>query len=77
MNNFRPVPTKCWEKFLKSQGYTLSRVRGSHYQYTKRDARTIPVWGDEKEIPAFHVKKALENMGWTLEMFYGWSDFNC
>lgn len=77
MNNFRPIPTKCWENFLKSHGYKLSRIRGSHYQYTKRDARTIPVWGDEKEIPAFHIKSALRNMGMTLDEFYEWSVENC
>lgn len=77
MNNFRPVKTSCWEKYLIFMGYKLSTITGSHYQYTKKNARTVPVWGDEKDIPAFHAKSALKNMGKELVDFYDWAEKNC
>jgi len=57
MGNFRPLPTKCGEAFLKYNGFKYSgRTKGSHDQWTKKGYRTIPVWGDEKQIPAMHLK---------------------
>ena len=47
MENFRPLPTKCWENFLTFKGYKYNRTESSHDQWTKRGSRTIPVWGDE------------------------------
>lgn len=61
MGNFRSLPTQCWENFLTYKGFKHSRTRSSHHQWTKYGYRTIPVWGDEKEIPAFHFKKRLQN----------------
>lgn len=77
MGNFRPINTKHWVKFLEAHGYTLNRITASHYQYTKRGSRTIPVWGDEKEIPPFHIKTACANMQISMDEVYKWIDKNC
>ena len=78
MGNFRPLPTKCWEIFLRVKGYSYSRTKGSHDIWTKKgSARSIPVWGDEKEIPAQHLKASCRTIGCTLQDLYIWSDVNC
>jgi predicted RNA binding protein YcfA (HicA-like mRNA interferase family) len=77
MGNFRPIATKCWETFLTFMGYTCERTKGSHDQWTKRNSRTIPVWGNEKQIPAFHLKTSCKTIGCTLEHLYAWADTNC
>ena len=77
MGNFRPLPVKCWEAFLAQHGYIHVRTKGSHDLWTKRNCRTIPVWGNEKEIPAQHLKSSCESMGLTLAILYAWADINC
>ena len=77
MGNFRPLNTNCWEKFLTHHGFHPKRVKGSHFQWTRPGRRTIPVWGDEKQIPAFHLKKGCETIGCTLEDLYTWAANNC
>lgn len=74
---YRPLPTKCWEAFLKYKGYSYSRTSASHDQWTKPGYRTIPVWGNEKAIPAFHLKTSCRTMGCTLDEVYAWADKNC
>ncbi len=75
--NYRPIATKCFEKFLASLGYTYKRTKGSHDQWTKPGKRTIPVWGDEKELPAFHLKGDCTSIGVTLAFLYDWAKTNC
>ena len=75
--NFRPFPTKCGEMFLIEIGQSHKRTKGSHDQCSKPNYRTIPVWGDEKEIPAFHLKSSCKSMGKTLDDLYLWADANC
>ena len=77
MGNFRPLPLKCWEAFLTLHGYIYVRTKGSHDQWTKKNCRTIPVWGNEKEIPAMHLKTSCSTMGVTLTDLYTWADKNC
>jgi len=77
MGNFRPLDTNCWEKFLSTFGYSLNRKSSSHHQWTKKGFRTIPVWGDEKQIPPLHLKKSCESMGKTLHDLYAWAAKNC
>lgn len=77
MGNFRPLNTKCWEKFLTTKGYIKSRTTASHDQWTKRNCRTIPVWGSEKEIPALHIKTSCNSMKITLLEVYDWAAKNC
>ncbi len=77
MGKFRPLPTKCWERFLEYKGYLYSRTVGSHDQWTKKGSRTIPVWGNEKEIPAFHLRTSSKTIGCTIEDIYDWADNNC
>jgi len=75
---FRPLLTKCWENFLTANGFKYSgRTKGSHDQWTKRNHRTIPVWGDEKEIPAFHLKTGCKTIGCSLDDLYVWAAKNC
>ena len=78
MGNFRPLPTKCWEAFLKKHGYIYSgRTKGSHDQWTKGGHRTIPVWGNEKQIPAFHLRTGCKSIGVDVNELYSWADENC
>jgi predicted RNA binding protein YcfA (HicA-like mRNA interferase family) len=77
MGNFRPLPTKCWEKFLTLKGFTYQRTRGSHDLWTKPGYRTIPVWGDEKQIPAMHLKTSCRTIGCTTDELYSWAERNC
>jgi len=39
MGNFRPLATKCWESFLKFQGYSYKRTASSHDQWTKKEKK--------------------------------------
>lgn len=78
MGNFRPLPLKCWEKFLTENGFIYhGRTKGSHDQWIKKGKRTIPVWGDEKEIPAFHLKTGCRTIGIDLIDLYEWAKINC
>lgn len=77
MGNNRPLPTKCWEAFLDFNHFKLARTKGSHYQWTRNGFRTIPVWGDEKEIPALHLRTGCRTMGLTMADLYKWAEKNC
>lgn len=77
MGNFRPLPTKCWEKFLAFHGFICKRITASHYQWTRAGRRTIPVWGDEKDVPPFHLKTSCKSIGCTLDELYEWAKTNC
>lgn len=74
---FKPLNTSCWENLLRFIGYSYNRTKGSHDQWTKPGHRTIPVWGDEKQIPAFHLSRAAKTIGWTLDNIYAWAEKNC
>ena len=77
MSNFRPIPTKCWESFLQHRGFICKRTKGSHDQWVKKGHRTIPVWGNEKQIPALHLKTSCLTLGITLNELYEWIEENC
>jgi len=77
MGNFRPLDTKCWESFLKFQGYSYKRTASSHDQWTKKGSRTIAVWGNEKQIPAMHLKTSASSMNCSMEFIYQWAKENC
>jgi len=75
--NYRPLPIKCWEAFLLKMGYAYARTASSHDQWTKRNSRTIAVWGNVKETPALHLKTSCRTIGCTMEELYKWADENC
>jgi predicted RNA binding protein YcfA (HicA-like mRNA interferase family) len=77
MGNFRPLPLQCWLLFLGMNGFVHTRTNGSHHQYTKKDSRSIPVWGNEKEIPAQHLKTSCRTIGCSLQELYKWAEENC
>ncbi len=78
MGKFRPLPTRCWEAFLSYHSYQYSgRTKGSHHQWTKPGHRTIPVWGDEKEIPPLHLRSGCFSIGCTTDELYRWAAENC
>jgi predicted RNA binding protein YcfA (HicA-like mRNA interferase family) len=77
MGNYRPIPTKCWILFLIHKGFIKDRTKSSHDQYTKAGKRTIAVWGNEKDIPAMHLKTSCRTIGCTLQELYEWADKNC
>jgi len=77
MGNFRPLPTTCWENFLLFHGFAHKRTASSHDQWVKRGFRTIPVWGDEKQIPPQHLKTGCRTIGCTMTDLYNWAEVNC
>lgn len=77
MGKNRPLPLKCWEAFLKLQGFIEKRIKGSHHQWTKNGHRTIPVWGNEKEIPAMHLRTGCRTIGCTMDELFEWAEANC
>ena len=74
---FRPLPTSCWEKFLLSHGFRLDRITASHYIWKKAGWRSIPVWGDEKEVPPLHLKTGCATIGCSIDDLYAWAANNC
>ena len=77
MGNFRPLRTRCWEAFLTHRGYKHVRTKSSHDQWTKPGSRTIPVWGNETDIPPIHIHKSCKSIGCTMKDVYDWADANC
>lgn len=77
MGNNRPLPLKCWEAFLRLHKFVHERTRGSHHIWKRKGYRPIPVWGDEKEIPAFHLRTGCSTIGCTLGDLYKWAENNC
>ncbi len=77
MGNFRPLATKCWESFLTFHNFKPTRIKGSHFQWVKPGKRTIPVWGNEKQIPAMHLRTGCNTIGCTIQELYDWAAINC
>lgn len=74
----RPFKLACWIRFLNAHGYHFNRQSSSHHIYTKKNSlRSISVWGDEKEIPALHVKTSCKTIGVPVQYAYKWADDNC
>jgi len=64
--SFKPVPTKKFKKFLKEKGLVCIRTSGDHEYWDRPDdslPRPITIIGCDKEIPAFHIKTNLKNLG--------------
>lgn len=77
MGNYRPIDTSCWEKFLTLKNFKFNRTKGSHDSWTKPGHRTIPVWGNEKQIPAFHLRGGCKTIGCSMKDLYEWAEENC
>ena len=77
MGNFRPLPTKCWLQFLLLHGYSRERIKGDHFQWTKKNSRPIPVRENYKDVPALHLKTGCFTIGCSLQDLYSWADKNC
>ncbi|MGI8893982.1 MAG: type II toxin-antitoxin system HicA family toxin [Bacteroidia bacterium] len=54
-------------KVLTEKGFTKDRISSSHHQWKRKGYRTIPVWGNEKEIPPHHLKTGCFTIGCTLQ----------
>jgi predicted RNA binding protein YcfA (HicA-like mRNA interferase family) len=74
---FKPASTKCWEKFLEMKGLKCVRISSSHHQWKKTGCRTIPVWGDEKQVPALHIRTGCKSLQCDPDEFYRWAENNC
>ena len=75
---FRPVKTKCFEKFLTSHKFSFNRQASSHHHWRKPGVnRTITFEGNEKDIPPFHIQTCLKTIGITPKEFYEWVSKNC
>jgi len=73
-----PVPTKCWEAYLKSLGCNYDREDGTHHHWKCPNCfGTITFWGHKKEIPRFHIRTNLRTLNKTNKQFNTWADSNC
>ena len=73
-----PVPTKCWEAYLKSLGCDYDREDGTHHHWKCPNCfRTITFWGHKKDIPRFHIRTNLRTLKKTNKQFNSWADSNC
>lgn len=78
MRKVGPLPTKCWEAFLLLCGYKYSgRTKGSHYQWTQKGYRTIPVWSAKKEIPLEHLQMGCISIWCSMKELFVWAEKNC
>ncbi len=74
---YRPISTKCWQNFLRAKGFKYDHTSSSHDQWKKPGHRTIPVWGNEKQIPALHLKTSCKTIGCSMDDLYKWVEENC
>lgn len=61
----KPIQTKKFKKFLKSEGLVLKRTKGDHEIWDKENgslSRPVTFIGCEKEIPMFHIQTNLRTM---------------
>ena len=73
-----PVPTKCWESYLKAQGFSYVRQKSSHHHWKRpKCKRTITFHGSHKEIPRFHIRTCLRTLNQTIKQFNDWAEANC
>ena len=78
MSNDRPVPVKCWEKFLKHRNCKFKSIKASHHKWRCDGCiRSIMFWGNEKEIPFGHIKTNLVSMDVPKADFWAWVKDNC
>jgi len=78
MGNFRPLPVKCWEAFLVFNGFKFDRINSSHHHWKKPGIlRTVTFWGNEKQVPALHLKTCCRTIGCTIEYLMEWAEKNC
>lgn len=78
MGNFRPIPMKCFLAFIAQYGFKFDRISASHHIYSKRGAlRPITIQGNEKMVPAFHLKTNCRTIGCTTKELYDWAEKNC
>lgn len=78
MSNDRPVPTKCWENYLKFNNCYYKSTEASHDKWCcKGCIRSIIFRGNEKEIPFAHIKTNLVTMNISRDVFWKWVKENC
>ena len=79
MGGDRPIRVKCWEKFLKSKGYTFKSKKGTSHDKWRCPGciMSITFRGSEKEIPFAHIKTNLETMSVSADDFRDWVKNNC
>lgn len=73
-----PVPTSCWESYLKFCKCDFIKSDGSHHKWKcPKCYRSIIFWGHKKEIPRFQIKTNLKTLGKTNKQFNDWAKNNC
>jgi hypothetical protein len=74
----RPLGTKCFQVFLTLKGFSYSRTKGSHDIWVKKGSpMSIPVRGNDKQVPADHIRGNCRTIGCTVQELYAWADKNC
>lgn len=78
MGGYRPIPTKCWEKFLESKNCTPKSINSSHHKWRCPGCfQSIIFWGNKKEVPFAHITTNLKTMGVDKTEFLLWIKDNC
>lgn len=78
MSNYRPIPTKCWIKFLESKNCKRKSVESSHHKWRCPGCyRSIVFWENKKEVPFAHITTNLISMGVSKQDFLAWVAANC
>ncbi len=71
MPPFPPIKTKDFVKILELLGFVFIRSTGSHFFYARiGDKRPLIVKPKDKNIPPFHVKTYLKQIGLDEETFF-------
>ena len=77
MGSTAPVKTACFIKFLRSRGCEPDTGTNHNKWKCKGAFRSIIFDRSTKEIPFFHVKTNLRNMGISMADFKRWAKENC
>ena len=78
MGNYRPIPTDCWVRFLKSKNCYPKSVNSSHHKWRCPNCvMSIIFWENKKEVPFAHITTCLQTMKISKQEFLDWLKNNC
>ncbi|WP_420580860.1 type II toxin-antitoxin system HicA family toxin [Reichenbachiella sp.] len=67
------IPLKLYRDFLKDQGCKITRTKGGHEHWTKKDlSRPITVQSHIDPVPEFIIKNGLRILKLTKQDFINW-----
>jgi len=71
--HLRNIPLKLYRDFLRDQGCSCNRTKGSHEHWSRSDLlRPITVQTRVDPLPEFIIKNALKQLGLSKKDFIDW-----